>query len=602
LYDDQIAAVEIESKGEERRHEPENPYEAPPRAADRTASFGPPLLAAGERRHDIGHPLPGDDADTAVAVVDDDALTADDADQGPDQDPASADATPASGGRGSSRWGPDGGDDGSGGDDGDSEQEGDDDDRLTDAEVEREMEEVAAAVVKIVEERYQFFEDHLVANTEAWWEARATVERGIGPLLRNSLEKANERLGRPWSEDRLREYGERPWGYFKKVSERRQWLADSGLGEPVAGDQLERAAARDQTRWLVEGVLLDGQPAVIGGPKKVLKTSLAVDLAISLASGEPFLGRFPVDNAFPVLMFSGESGAGTLAETARRVAAAKGLDRPPFGVTYYFGVPRLAQADAPRLLQDLIYEHQAEVVIVDPLYLALLVGNTGRKELNAANLFDTGPLLHRLAAACHEAAATLVLLHHATKGVPPGRPMELEHLAFAGIQEFARQWVLINRRRTYAKDGRHQLLLNVGGSAGHSDLWDVDVVEGKLTPGGPPRTWDVRVRPHVDAEESDGEAAEGPRTRRRASPAEKLLAALRDLQGGQDDVGVRRKAAQEKAGLSGTTMRKAVEDLVGRGLLVEESRADPTTKKVTSYLLVSGPDGGAGTGTGTAPL
>lgn len=43
--------------------------------------------------------------------------------------------------------------------------------------------------------------------------------------------------------------------------------------------------------WLVQSVLVAGQPAVIGGPKKCMKSSVACDLAISLGTGTPSASR-----------------------------------------------------------------------------------------------------------------------------------------------------------------------------------------------------------------------------------------------------------------------------------------------------------------------
>jgi hypothetical protein len=68
--------------------------------------------------------------------------------------------------------------------------------------------------------------------------------------------------------------------------------------------------------WLIEGIAVAGEPLLIGGPKKSLKTSLALDLAISLATGSTFLGRFTVPTPRSVVLFSGESGRHTLVALA----------------------------------------------------------------------------------------------------------------------------------------------------------------------------------------------------------------------------------------------------------------------------------------------
>ena len=68
------------------------------------------------------------------------------------------------------------------------------------------------------------------------------------------------------------------------------------------------------------------------------------------------------------------------------------------------------------------------------------------------------------------------------------------YLAIAGIAEFARQWILLNRRAPFVPDsGRHELRLNVGGSAGHSGSWDVTINEGRLKSDFSGRIWEVQV-------------------------------------------------------------------------------------------------------------
>src|SRR4051812_7484680 len=91
-------------------------------------------------------------------------------------------------------------------------------------------------------------------------------------------------------------------------------------------DSATFARAEFPRDWLVQGILMRGQPAVLGGPQKTLKTSLAVDMAVSLGSGRPFLGQFPVPEARRVAVISGESGEAALQDIALRVAKGRKVD------------------------------------------------------------------------------------------------------------------------------------------------------------------------------------------------------------------------------------------------------------------------------------
>jgi hypothetical protein len=115
---------------------------------------------------------------------------------------------------------------------------------------------------------------------------------------------------------------------------------------PAYIDDLIDSATLDgldvQHRWLVREVLVADQPAILGGPKKTPKTSVVIGLAISLASGTPFLGRFGVEAPVRVAVFSAERDLAPLRDTARRVCAARHLSLPHLNILWSCQLPRRA--------------------------------------------------------------------------------------------------------------------------------------------------------------------------------------------------------------------------------------------------------------------
>jgi replicative DNA helicase len=272
-------------------------------------------------------------------------------------------------------------------------------------------------------------------------------------------------------------------------------------------DELEREAdAR-----LVRRLLVAKQPVVVGGPRKVMKTSILIDLAISLGSGTPFLGEFQVYRKARVALLSGESGQAAIQSTARRVCAARGVALKDSGVLWGFQLPQLANPDHLDALRDGLKALGVEIAVIEPLYLCLLAGARGQ-EIDPANMFQMGPLLLSIATACLSVGCTPVLGAHSKKNLAnPGGPMELEELSHSGLPEYARQWLLLSRVNPYRQGtGSHQLWLNAGGSCGQGGLWQVNIEEGALDENFGGRSWEVAVHTSEDVREY----AEGARQTR----------------------------------------------------------------------------------------
>lgn len=283
--------------------------------------------------------------------------------------------------------------------------------------------------------------------------------------------------------------------------------AEAFRWEPITS--AEFFAADYRPTWLVRRMFVKMQPVVIGGQKKCLKTSLVTDLAVSLASGTPFLGKFDVYQQQRVAFLSGESGEFTMQETGRRVCAARGIEPAGLGILWGFRLPQLDREEDLAELRKGLERDKVDVLFIDPLYLVLISGLSAKvkKKAEAGNLFDMGPLLLKVARACLDVGTTPALVHHFTKRAAQDYdPPDLDDLAFSGTAEFARQWLLVNRRSRYEEGtGHHELWLSAGGSCGQGGGWGVDVEEGELADDFSGRKWEVRVTGVRDARATEGD-------------------------------------------------------------------------------------------------
>lgn len=249
------------------------------------------------------------------------------------------------------------------------------------------------------------------------------------------------------------------------------------------------------TTYLIDGVLVKGQPCIMAAPKKALKTSTCADLAVSLATGTPFFGTFDVAEPQRVLFISAESGGSKLKASVRRVLASKGMvdrehieDAIAGRLDIMLKIPRILDPGDMGWFAQRLRRFRPDVVIYDPFYRGL----SGGGEVDHANLFSMGEALSRLNEVCEAEGVTLIIVHHFRKSIPPGDAPELDHIAYAGMSEWARQWILMARHTRYVPgSGMHELRVVMGGSEGHESDHVVRIDEGK--PQEPGRKWEVTV-------------------------------------------------------------------------------------------------------------
>jgi hypothetical protein len=151
---------------------------------------------------------------------------------------------------------------------------------------------------------------------------------------------------------------------------------------------------------------------VLAAQEKASKTWAALDLAVSVASGRPWLDHFPAHPG-PRAAVPGRRGGRATVRRLEAIATAKAVDPDQLAdqLRLCFRVPRLAAPGAgsePAAIQADLAKHPAALVVLDPLYLAA-AGASG------SNLEDMGAVLQAIQGVCQAAGCALLVVTHWNK-------------------------------------------------------------------------------------------------------------------------------------------------------------------------------------------
>jgi AAA domain len=152
---------------------------------------------------------------------------------------------------------------------------------------------------------------------------------------------------------------------------------------------------------------------MLAAQEKAGKTWAALDLAVSVATGQPWLDHFACPNPGPVLVFLGEGGERATVRRIEAIATNKAVDPDQLAdqLRLCFRVPRLAAPGAGgelAAIQQELQAHPAVLVVLDPLYLAA-AGASG------SNLYDMGAVLQAIQGVCQQAGCALLVVTHWNK-------------------------------------------------------------------------------------------------------------------------------------------------------------------------------------------
>ena len=166
--------------------------------------------------------------------------------------------------------------------------------------------------------------------------------------------------------------------------------------------------APDRPQWLVQDLWGACAVGVIGGAPKACKSMLGLDLAVSVASATPCLGRFEVHTPGPVLVYLAEDALPRVRDRVAQLCLHRGLSLQSLNLHVVTAPTLRLDLDRNRdALDQTLAEIHPKLLILDPLVRLHCLDENSATDVSALLSF----LRHINRR--HELA--LVLVHHMAK-------------------------------------------------------------------------------------------------------------------------------------------------------------------------------------------
>lgn len=279
-----------------------------------------------------------------------------------------------------------------------------------------------------------------------------------------------------------------------------------------------RVRAAGPRRFLLRGLWPSGDYGIFAAEPKAQKTWATVDLALSVASGEPWLGRVPIDDPGAVLMFCGEGGEGNTYRRLDATARSRGVSLEHLPIEACFRAPHLGDAEHMRIVGEHLQATKPKLVTLDPLYLSA-------RGANLASLYEMGAHLETIQHLCSAIGASLWVVTHFNR--QEGKKGASRILG-SGPAEWGRVLVTAEVKVKHTDPATRGTDVTTELTFQGGEIPDTTLRVRRQIRADDPASLDSPLTLALSCEEG-GSPAQNPSGPRLGPAAEKLLAALRAL-------------------------------------------------------------------------
>ena len=206
----------------------------------------------------------------------------------------------------------------------------------------------------------------------------------------------------------------------------------------VRASALETAPTR--RRWLIEGLWTAQAVGMLGGAPKCLKSFLTLEMAVSVASGSPYLAKFPIHQRGPVLLYAAEDSPSDVRLRLQSLAHHHKLELDQLDISVIAAdslyLDRTIDQDR---LAATVRRHRPTLLILDPLVRLHTADENVAGQMAA--------LLGYLRALQRKTSVAILIVHHSRKSASPAAGAGYSLRGSSDLYAWVDSFLYVQRRR-----------------------------------------------------------------------------------------------------------------------------------------------------------